>query len=81
MRMKCAFALWIWAFCIVCWAAKNLEPIFDWHGWMAEGWEAIKIALLAYSGFLLITAEQERERLEHFNQRLEQIVGELQSKH
>ena len=78
MRWKCAIALWIWAFCILCWAAKNLEPSFDWRGWLLSAWELARVGILAYAGLLLVMANDEIEQLEHSNKGLEQIIGQLQ---
>ncbi len=78
MRWKCAFGLWIWAFCILCWAAKNLEPILGWQGWLITAWHIGRIAFLVYAGFLLIEADQEIEGLKYTRARLEEAIAEFQ---
>lgn len=78
MRSKYAIALWIWAFGILCWSGKYLDSPLDWQDWARIVWEWAKIALLVYSGVLLLDAQQEIENLEHTNQRLEGIIANLQ---
>jgi len=78
LRWKCAIGLWIWAFCILCWAAKNLEPVSDWQGWLIEAWHIGRIALLGYAGFLLIEADREIEGLKYTRGRLEEVIAEFQ---
>jgi hypothetical protein len=80
MRWKCAIGLWIWALCLLFWAAKNLEPTYDWSGRLLDFWELAKVALLVGAGFLLIMADGEIEELKISNQRLDERLWEALGK-
>jgi len=80
MRWKCAISLWIWALCLLFWAAKNLEPTYDWGGRLLDLWELAKVALLVGTGFLLVMAEEEIKELKSSNQRLDDRLWEALGK-
>jgi hypothetical protein len=77
MTGTCAVALLLWAVSILV-TSGNLEPVYGWRGWIAVIWQFTKIALLFYSGTKLITGEQEKGKLEYWNDRLQKIIAELQ---
>jgi hypothetical protein len=81
VRWKFAIGLWISAFCILAWAANNLDPVFDWHGWLRVGWHFGRIAFLCYAGFLLVQAQEEIDGLKYTRDRLEEAIGEWQRSH
>ena len=77
IKFFCALGLFIWAFCIMAWTAKHLEPIYGWHGWLREGVQICKIVFLVYVGYQLILAEEEINSLRCSNLKSERIITEL----
>ena len=58
MRGTSAVALWVWAFCILCWIGKYLDPVPDWKRGIAVIFELAKCVFLVYVGISLIDASK-----------------------
>ena len=80
MRRKIAALCWFSAAGVVVTMGKDVGSLFEWPELKFLVWLVLRVAFLMYAGFLLWDADEDIHNLEYSRDRLEKIVGELQSR-
>jgi hypothetical protein len=79
MRRKVAAVCWFAAAGILITSGPDVGTLFEWRELVFLVWVGARIGFLAYAGVLLWDADQEIDSLKHTQNRLEEIIAELQS--
>ena len=79
MRRKVAAVCWFATAGILVTSGPDVGALFEWRELVFLVWVVAKIAFLVYTGILLWDADQEIDSLKHTQNRLEEIIAELQS--
>jgi hypothetical protein len=79
MRRKIAAVCWFASAGILVTSGPDVGTLFEWHELVFLTWVAARIAFLTYTGVLLWDADQEIDSLNRSQNRLEEIIAELQN--
>jgi hypothetical protein len=79
MRRKIAAVCWFAAAGILITSGPDVGTLFEWHELVFLVWVVARIGFLAYTGILLLDADQEIDSLKQTQSRLEEIIAESQS--
>jgi hypothetical protein len=78
IRRKVAAACWFAAAGILITCGHDKGTLFEWHEILFILWIGVRIGFLAYTGILLWDADKEIDSLKHTENRLQEIIAELQ---
>ena len=79
MRRKVSAICWLAAAIVLITSRPDVGTLFEWRELAFLVWLAARIGFLAYTGILLWEADEEIESLKRTQNRLEEIISELQS--
>jgi hypothetical protein len=78
VRRKVASVCWFAAAGILIMSGPDVGILFEWRELVFLAWVVARIAFLVYTGVLLWDADQEIDSLKHTQNRLEEIIAQLQ---